>query len=118
MLITVRPGKQASKQEKSYLINIRRQQQLQDDKRKPVVVIIQCGGCVPMSQVRPKGFLHNIISARFRLEEKLSFVCNFRGNKKKDSSQKLNSTLGYAFIIYAIINHLRALNRFHFLAYV
>jgi hypothetical protein len=29
---------QASEQEKSYLINIRRQQQLQDDKRKPVVV--------------------------------------------------------------------------------
>lgn len=97
MLITVRPGKQASKQEKSYLINIRRQQQLQDDKRKPVVVTIQCGGCVPMSQVRPKGFLHNIISARFRLEEKLSFVCNFRGNKKKDRQPKIKFNLRLCF---------------------
>jgi putative component of toxin-antitoxin plasmid stabilization module len=35
---------QASEQEKSYLINIRRQQQLQDDKREVVVVTIQCGG--------------------------------------------------------------------------
>lgn len=37
---------QASEQEKSYLINVRRQQQLQDDKRKPVVITIQCGGGV------------------------------------------------------------------------
>lgn len=35
---------QASEQEKSYLINVRRQQQLQDDKREAVVVTAECGG--------------------------------------------------------------------------
>jgi len=38
---------QASEQEKSYLINIRRQQQLQDDKREAVVVTAKCGGARP-----------------------------------------------------------------------
>jgi formate dehydrogenase assembly factor FdhD len=46
---------QASEQEKSYLINIRRQQQLQDDKREAVVVTMKCGGCVPMSYGRLRG---------------------------------------------------------------
>lgn len=55
MLITARPGKRASEQEKSYLINIRRQQQLQDDKREAVVVTAKCGGRVPKSQGRPRG---------------------------------------------------------------
>ena len=45
---------QASEQEKSYLINIRRQQQLQDDKREAVVVTAKCGGRVPKSQGRPR----------------------------------------------------------------
>jgi len=46
---------QASEQEKSYLINVRRQQQLQDDKREAVVVTAECGGRVPKSQGRPRG---------------------------------------------------------------
>jgi hypothetical protein len=45
---------QASLQEKSYLINIRRQRQLQDDKREAVVTA-KCGGRVPKSQGRPMG---------------------------------------------------------------
>lgn len=75
MLITVRPGKRASKK-KSYLINIRRQEQLQDDKRKPVVVTIQCwkGGMRPNVASQAPGEPPHLCNTKFRLGEKLPSV--------------------------------------------
>lgn len=97
---------QASEQEKSYLINIRRQQQLRDDKRKPVVVTIQCGGRVPMSQVRPKEFLHKMIRTTFRLNGKRSFAVT--GDAKiRSNSKKSNPAPGdvYSLLHNVITNH-------------
>jgi len=50
---------QASEQEKSYLINIRRQQQLQDDKREAAVVTTKCGGASQSRKAGPGEQLDN-----------------------------------------------------------
>lgn len=75
MLIIVRPGKRVSKK-KSYLINIRRQEQLQDDRRKPVVVTIHCwrGGARPNVASQAPGEPPHLYSTKFRLGEKLASV--------------------------------------------